>query len=201
MGWNKLSIPQLQRLYRLFDTLSDIWLLIHEFEVELEKSLFDRMQFCTMYTSSQQDYQVVGRPLLRCMCIASIRATKEVREYTNTVSLSIPCLCLFALFAVPMRFVKPKYLESIRPMDNETECTCDSRYKISIFPNKLVVSTGLHVELNMHHTIIVSGSCTMKQGQVTWLANFNKRLKKIENWTNKWQGTQEQKRNGKIDNW
>ena len=56
-----------------------------------------------------------------------------------------------------MRFVKQKYLESIRPIDNETEFTRDSRYKISIFPNKLVIGTGLHAELNMHYTIIVSG--------------------------------------------
>ena len=45
-----------------------------------------------------------------------------------------------------MRFVKQKYLETIRPMDNETEFTCDSRYKISIFSNKFVVGTGLNAE-------------------------------------------------------
>ena len=62
-----------------------------------------------------------------------------------------------------MRFVKQKYLETIRPMDNETEFTCDIRYKISIFSNKLVVGIGLNAELDMHYPIIVSGSYTMNQ--------------------------------------
>ena len=62
-----------------------------------------------------------------------------------------------------MRFVKQKYLETIRPMDNETEFTCDSRYKISTFSNKLVVGTGLNAELDIHYPIIVSGPCTMNQ--------------------------------------
>ena len=53
-----------------------------------------------------------------------------------------------------MRFVKQKYLETIRPMDDETEFICDSRYKISIFSNKLVVGTGLNAELDMHHPMM-----------------------------------------------
>ena len=44
---------------------------------------------------------------------------------------------------------KQTNLKLIRPMDNETEYTCDSRYKMSIFPNKFVVGTGLHEELNI----------------------------------------------------
>ena len=51
-------------------------------------------------------------------------------------------------------------------MDNETEFMCDSRDKMSIISNKFVVGTGLHEELNMHDTIIVSRSCTMNQAQV-----------------------------------
>ena len=63
-----------------------------------------------------------------------------------------------------MRFVKKKvYLELIRPMDKETEYTCDSRYNMKIFPNKFVVGTDLHAELHMHYTLIVSRSCTMGQ--------------------------------------
>ena len=63
---------------------------------------------------------------------------------------------------VPLRFVR-KYSESIRPVDDETKFACDSRYKMSIFSHKLVVETGLHAELNMYYSIIVSRSCTMNQ--------------------------------------
>ena len=45
-------------------------------------------------------------------------------------------------------FYKNKYLKFIQPVDNKTEYTRNSRYKMSIFPNKPVIGTGLHALYN-----------------------------------------------------
>ena len=58
-------------------------------------------------------------------------------EYENSVTGTI-VICI-------------RYVEFIRPVDNDAGVTYDSRHKISIFPNKFVIGTGLHAELNTHY--------------------------------------------------
>ena len=56
-----------------------------------------------------------------------------------------------------------RYFELTRPVDNETQSTCDSRYKCQHFHKPFVVWTGLHAELYTQQIIIVCGSCIPNQ--------------------------------------
>ena len=86
---------------------------------------------CTRSVS--RDNSIVRRPLLRCMWTACIRATNGVSGYTNSASLSIPCLWILALILRiwelrhRYQWVLSKIL--IRRVDNQTEFTCDGRHR------------------------------------------------------------------------
>ena len=80
MAWRRpgdkpLSEPMLVSLPTHLCVARPQWVNLN-LNLNLKKSLFDWIQFCTLYNSSQQDYKVVRRPLLRCMCTACIRSTK-----------------------------------------------------------------------------------------------------------------------------